>query len=57
MVVKVYSWERVRPAAGGKILLKDLVLTFFLFLVTFGSVRIVWGWLGPLVKVHNLCRV
>ena len=57
MVVVVYSWERVRPAAGGKILPKDLVLTFFLFLVTFGSVRIVWGRLSPLVKVHNLYRV
>ena len=31
VVVEVYSRERVRPAAGGKILPKDLVLTFFPF--------------------------
>ena len=36
---------------------KSLVFIFYLFLVTIGSVRIVWGWLGPLVKVHKLCRV
>ena len=43
MVVEVCRWEHVKLVVGEKILLKDLVLNFFLFLITKWSVRIVWA--------------